>query len=459
MAVLVKKFARRDGSEQSGSVEQEASIKGSPELRYEMVTGRGIEAIVNSLSKWVVSILFASIILLRHDGTALWGIIGSVSNSALSLVLKRILNQARPATTSRTDPGMPSTHAQSISFISVFAVLSVMEWLGTSKVSMFLCCLILASCSYFIRLRVSQKLHTSSQVVVGAIVGSVFCIFWYTTWNSLLLEAFESSLLLQTSVFLVAAALTLAFATHVVLNCVFSPPQFKLFACVRFMAVLVKRFARRDGREQQFVLVEQKASIKGSPELRYEMVAGRGIEAIVNRLSKWVVFILFASIILLRHDGTALWGIIGSVSNATLCVVLKRILNQARPATTSRTDPGMPSSHAQSISYISLFAVLSVMEWLGTSKVSLFLSCLIIASGSYFIWLRVSQKLHTSNQVVVGAIVGCGFCIFWYTTWNSLLLEAFELSILLQTSVFLVAAALTLAFAIFVVLNWFRNDR
>ncbi|XP_009136574.2 lipid phosphate phosphatase epsilon 1, chloroplastic [Brassica rapa] len=218
MAVLVKKFARRDGSEQSGSVEQEASINGSQELRHEMVTGRGIEAIVNSLSKWVVSILFASIILLRHDGAALWGIIGSVSNSALSLVLKRILNQARPATTSRTDPGMPSTHAQSISFISVFAVLSVMEWLGTSKVSMFLCCLILASCSYFIRLRVSQRLHTSSQVVVGAIVGSVFCILWYTTWNSLLLEAFESSLLLQTSVFLVAAALTLAFATHVVLN-------------------------------------------------------------------------------------------------------------------------------------------------------------------------------------------------------------------------------------------------
>ena len=136
------------------------------------------------------------------------------------------------------------------------------------------------------------------------------------------------------------------------------------------------------------------------------------------------MFILFASIILLRHDGTALWGIIGSVSNATLCVVLKRMLNQARPATTSRTDPGMPSSHAQSISYISLFAVLSgkqlktknwkivksivftsmhgtvntngsycystVMEWFGTSKVSLFLSCLIIATGSYF----VSVSIH-----------------------------------------------------------------
>ncbi|KAL0762439.1 hypothetical protein Bca101_078590 [Brassica carinata] len=427
MAVLVERFARRDGSEQSGSVEQEASINGSPEVRHEMVAGRGVEEIVNSLSKWVVSILFASIILLRHDGTALWGIIGSVSNSALSVVLKRILNQARPATTSRTDPGMPSTHAQSISFISVFAVLFLMEWLGTSKVSLFLSFLIIASGLYFIRLRVSQKLHTSSQVVVGAIVGSVFCIFWYTMWNSLLLEAFESSLVLQISVFLVAAALTLAFATHVRLpSAIQTVPSYysrrSELLFVVFMAVLVTRFARRDGREQQSVLVEQKASINGSPELRYELVAGRGVEAIVNRL-------------------VTLWGIIGFVSNATLCVVLKRILNQAKPATTSRTDPGMPSSHAQSISYISLFAVLSVLEWLGTSKVSMFLSCLIIA------------------QVVVGAIVGSVFCIFWYTTWNSLLLEAFESSLLIQTSVFLVAAALTLAFAIFVVLNWFRIDR
>jgi len=71
-----------------------------------------------------VSVLFGSIILLRHDGAALWAVIGSISNSALSVVLKRILNQERPTTTLRSDPGMPSSHAQSISFISVFAVLS-----------------------------------------------------------------------------------------------------------------------------------------------------------------------------------------------------------------------------------------------------------------------------------------------------------------------------------------------
>ncbi|VVB05287.1 unnamed protein product [Arabis nemorensis] len=218
MTNLVKRFSSNDGNEQIGAVKQESLINGSSELRKELVAGRGIEAIVNRLSKWVVSALFGSIILLRHDGAALWAIIGSVSNSALSVVLKRILNQERPATTLRTDPGMPSSHAQSISFISVFAVLSVMEWLGTNKVSFFLSGFILALGSYFIKLRVSQKLHTSSQVVVGAIVGSVFCILWYTTWNSLLLEAFESSLLVQISVFLVAAALALSFAVYVVFN-------------------------------------------------------------------------------------------------------------------------------------------------------------------------------------------------------------------------------------------------
>ncbi|KAG7565224.1 Phosphatidic acid phosphatase type 2/haloperoxidase [Arabidopsis suecica] len=226
----------------------------------------------------------------------------------------------------------------------------------------------------------------------------------------------------------------------------------------------VKRFSRRDGGSsndgnEQFGAVEQESFINNSSEIRKDLVAGGGIEAIVNRLSKWVVSALFGSIILLRHDGAALWAVIGSISNSALSVVLKRILNQERPATTLRSDPGMPSSHAQSISFISVFAVLSVMEWLGTNRVSLFLSGLILALGSYFIRLRVSQKLHTSSQVVVGAIVGSVFCILWYTMWNSLLREAFESSLLVQISVFLFAATFALAFAAYVVLNWFKDDR
>ncbi|KAG7614432.1 Phosphatidic acid phosphatase type 2/haloperoxidase superfamily [Arabidopsis suecica] len=228
------------------------------------------------------------------------------------------------------------------------------------------------------------------------------------------------------------------------------------------MADLVKTNARRDG-EERFQALEQEAFINNKPssELQNELVAdaGGGIEAIANSLSKWIVAALFGSVLLLRHDGAALWAVIGSVSNSVLSVALKRILNQERPVATLRSDPGMPSSHAQSISFISVFSVFSVMEWLGTNVLSLFLSGLILALGSYFTWLRVSQKLHTTSQVVVGAIVGSVYSTLWYVTWNSLVLEAFTSTFSVQIAVFLVAAASALGFAVYVLLNWFKDDR
>ncbi|AED98215.1 Phosphatidic acid phosphatase (PAP2) family protein [Arabidopsis thaliana] len=227
------------------------------------------------------------------------------------------------------------------------------------------------------------------------------------------------------------------------------------------MADLVKTNARRDG-EDRFQALEQEAFISNSSsELQNELVsdAGDGIEAIANRLSKWIVAALFGSVLLLRHDGAALWAVIGSVSNSVLSVALKRILNQERPVATLRSDPGMPSSHAQSISFISVFSVFSVMEWLGTNVLSLFLSGFILALGSYFTWLRVSQKLHTTSQVVVGAIVGSVYSTLWYVTWNSLVLEAFTSTFSVQIALFLVAAASALGFAVYVLLNWFKDDR
>ncbi|KAG7535795.1 Phosphatidic acid phosphatase type 2/haloperoxidase superfamily [Arabidopsis thaliana x Arabidopsis arenosa] len=226
------------------------------------------------------------------------------------------------------------------------------------------------------------------------------------------------------------------------------------------MADLVKTNARRDG-EEQFQALEQEALIKNSSldELVADADAGGGIEAIANRLSKWIVAALFGSVLLLRHDGAALWAVIGSVSNSALSVALKRLLNQERPVATLRSDPGMPSSHAQSISFISVFSLFSVIEWLGTNVLSLFLGGLILALGSYFTWLRVSQKLHTTSQVVVGAIVGSVYSTLWYVTWNSLVLEAFTSSFSVQIAVFLVAAASALGFAVYVLLNWFKDDR
>ncbi|CAN6874500.1 unnamed protein product [Brassica oleracea] len=225
------------------------------------------------------------------------------------------------------------------------------------------------------------------------------------------------------------------------------------------MADLVKTHAWRDGEEERFQALEQDAFINNPSN---DLVSD-GINAVANRLSKWVVAGLFGSVLLLRHDGAALWAIIGSVSNSALSAALKRILNQERPVATLRSDPGMPSIEAQTkaqfISFISVFTIFSVVEWLGTNELSLFLSGLILALASYFIWLRVSQKLHTTSQVVVGAIFGSVYSTLWYITWNSLVLEAYASSFSVQVAVFAVAAASALGFTVYVLLNWFKDDR
>ncbi|KAJ0239012.1 Lipid phosphate phosphatase epsilon 2 [Hirschfeldia incana] len=230
--------------------------------------------------------------------------------------------------------------------------------------------------------------------------------------------------------------------------------DFGLSQPLKPMADLVKTHAWRDGEEERFQGLEQDAFIN-SPSND----SGGGINAVANRLSKWVVAALFGSFLLLRHDGAALWAVIGSVSNSALSAALKRILNQERPVATLRSDPGMPSSHAQSISFISVFTVFSVVEWLGTNELSLFLSGLILALASYFTWLRVFQKLHTTSQVVVGAIFGSVYSTLWYITWNSLVLQVFASSFSVQVSVFAFAAASALGFLVYVLLNWFKDDR
>lgn len=65
-------------------------------------------------------------------------------------------------------------------------------------------------------LRVSQQLHTISQVVVGAAVGSTFSILWFLLWNAFVLEAFNSSPWVQIIIALGAAVFCLGFVLYVI---------------------------------------------------------------------------------------------------------------------------------------------------------------------------------------------------------------------------------------------------
>lgn len=215
--------------------------------------------------------------------------------------------------------------------------------------------------------------------------------------------------------------------------------------------------AFRDDRSNENIQVfEHEAFIDGSTEFRPKFLSPQ-LESTLNRLSKWIVTALSGGFILWRHDAEALWFAAGSILNALLSVLLKHILNQERPSTL-KSDPGMPSSHAQSIFFTVFFVILSSVEWLGLNVFTIALSGLILASGSYFSYLRVSQQLHTVSQVVVGAAIGSIFSILWYWLWNAFLLDAFISSIWVRIIVVLGSAGLCLGFVLFAIRYWLQDE-
>ncbi|XP_054825158.1 lipid phosphate phosphatase epsilon 1, chloroplastic [Prosopis cineraria] len=223
------------------------------------------------------------------------------------------------------------------------------------------------------------------------------------------------------------------------------------------MDELVKTYAIRDNDSDEGVQVlEQESLIDGSSQLGFKFPL-RELEPTLNRLSKWMVSAFFGALILWRHDAESLWFAAGSILNAVFSVVLKRILNQERPSTL-KSDPGMPSTHGQSIFFFVTFAILSSVEWLGLSVSSIIISGLALALGSYFSYLRVSQQLHTASQVVVGAIVGSIDSILWYWLWNAFVLDAFVSSQWVRVAVVLGSAGICFGFVIYVIRHWLKDD-
>lgn len=227
------------------------------------------------------------------------------------------------------------------------------------------------------------------------------------------------------------------------------------------MTELVRMSAFRGGNgsdsEESTGLFQQEAVIDGLNEFQSGLLAD-GLEATLNRLSKWLVAALFGAVILWRHDAEAMWAVLGSIVNSILSVILKRTFNQERPDSTLRSDPGMPSSHGQSIFFTVVFAILSVVEWLGVNGFSLILGALILAFGTYLTWLRVSQGLHTASQVAAGAAVGFIFSIFWFWSWDAFVLKAFISSLSVRIIVIMAAAASCLGFLVYVFRYWFRDE-
>ncbi|XP_043711745.1 lipid phosphate phosphatase epsilon 2, chloroplastic [Telopea speciosissima] len=214
-----------------------------------------------------------------------------------------------------------------------------------------------------------------------------------------------------------------------------------------------------DGDDEGDGIMEREAVLGNvSSSFCPDIVSG-GLDTTLNRLSKWLVTAIFGVVILVRHDAEALWAAMGSIVNVLISVILKRILNQKRPISTLKSDPGMPSSHAQSIFFAAIFIILSLVEWLGINEVSVIVGTLILACGSYLSWIRVSQQYHTINQVLVGAVLGCICSILWFWSWDKIILKAFISLLWVRVVVVLVGSGCCLAFFIYIVRYWLTEEQ
>ncbi len=141
----------------------------------------------------------AVVLLWRRDALAISVLTGAIANAIFSKVLKRILNQRRPDGAPVSDPGMPSSHAMSLFFFASYLSAASLVWMP-ENVSVFVR---LAACSFLAVFavnsatwRVEAGFHTSEQVFVGSVVGSIDGLLWFLAthknWN--LIENLDKTL-------------------------------------------------------------------------------------------------------------------------------------------------------------------------------------------------------------------------------------------------------------------------
>lgn len=142
-------------------------------------------------------------------------------------------------------------------------------------------------------------------------------------------------------------------------------------------------------------------------------------ESSINKVILWigsttsiVVAGTFFAFLAIKRDALMVSFFIGAISNGILSKILKKLLNQERPAEISQvvkekpSDKGMPSSHAMSLGFIGTFTALTVPQ----TQVPILI---YVAMSLYY---RIHTQLHTKEQVAVGLTVG----MFNGTLWRSL---------------------------------------
>lgn len=128
------------------------------------------------------------------------------------------------------------------------------------------------------------------------------------------------------------------------------------------------------------------------------------------------------------HNAAACWCLVGSILNSFFSRALKFAINESRPADARKADPGMPSSHAQSLYYFATFVAAALLigdgSGVGATPMARCGAVALQALAAFLTWLRVYAGYHTVAQVAVGAVAGAAAGAGWLVLGRSIALPA-----------------------------------
>lgn len=125
---------------------------------------------LDSSTKWLVTLAQTTAILVRRDVVGPYLTVGAILASLLTSIIKKVINQRRPAGAPFTDPGMPSSHALVSSFVAS-------AWAIQLKSQCFTVVL-LAAAAVISVLRVLCGHHSWAQILVGLMMGPIMAAAW-----------------------------------------------------------------------------------------------------------------------------------------------------------------------------------------------------------------------------------------------------------------------------------------
>ena len=146
--------------------------------------------------------------------------------------------------------------------------------------------------------------------------------------------------------------------------------------------------------------------------------------AYVNESTKFIVSGACLAVLITHPNVPVCWCLSGSVFNSLNSKLLKRLINESRPDGATKLDPGMPSSHAVSLSYLSVYAASALLlrgggfpdvpgAWPVPVQGVQPGAAALVTAGLFLTWLRVHLGYHNWAQVCVGYGIGSVTALGW----------------------------------------------